>query len=105
MDAPQTKPQYTVVQGQFLGIDLQNAPGNVNPARSPMCVNMIRETVGSNRKRHGYETVAELGGQINGIFQLKTPELNKTIIHAGTKIYEFKEDETTTLLYEAANDH
>lgn len=106
MDAPKTKEQYLVIQDSFLGVDFQNAPANVAYGRSPMCVNMIRETVGNNRKRHGYETLVMLDGKVNGIFQLETPALNKTIVHAGANIYEYDiGEETAKILYTKANDH
>ncbi|MGN1413518.1 MAG: hypothetical protein ACI4WY_04655 [Anaerovoracaceae bacterium] len=106
MEAPKPKTTYALKIKSFLGIDLRNAPSNVDLTRSPMCVNMIRDTVGTNRKRHGYETIAVLDGAINGFHTLKRPSGTKYLIHAGTNLYEYLPDtEDTSLLYAAANDH
>ena len=72
MAAPKPKTVYTIKIKDFAGIDLRDAPSKVDFTRSPMCINMIRETVGNNRKRYGYETVAQLTGRVNGFHRLKT---------------------------------
>lgn len=106
MDAPKPKAQYAVKVGSFLGIDLRNSPANVDMNRSPMCVNMIRDTIGTNRKRHGYETVISLEEQINGFHTLKTPKVKKHLIHAGQKFYEYDpETEAAKEVHQGANDH
>lgn len=106
MEAPKPKTQYAVKVKNFLGIDLQNSPANVDAMRSPMCVNMIRDTIGTNRKRHGYETIVSLEGPVNGFHTLKTPTFKKHLIHAGTKIYEYiAETEDVTQLYDGAANH
>ena len=106
MDAPRPKQMYAVKARSFLGIDLRNSPANVDMNRSPMCVNMIRDTIGTNRKRHGYETVASLDGPVNGFHTLKTPKVEKHLIHAGEKFYEYDPvTEEAKLVYEAANNH
>ena len=105
MNAPKAKTVYAIKIKDFSGIDLRNAPSKVAYNRSPMCVNMIRETVGNNRKRHGYETIVQMDGQVNGFHRLKTATIDKTLIHAGTKIYEYLEDtEDVTTIYSEAND-
>lgn len=106
MAAPKPKTVYTIKIKDFAGIDLRNAPSKVDFTRSPMCINMIRETVGNNRKRYGYETIAQLTGRVNGFHRLKTSTVDKTLIHAGSKIYEYIEDtEDVTIIYESANDN
>ena len=92
MNAPKPKTVYSASMKSFLGIDLRNAPSKVDMQRSPMCVNMIRDTVGTNRKRRGYETAFSLTGQINGFHSLVKPDATKHIIHAGTKLYSFNHD-------------
>lgn len=104
MNAPKAKTVYGIRIKDFAGIDLRNAPSKVDLSRSPMCINMIRETVGNNRKRHGYETIITLDGQVNGFHKLKTAQLDKVLIHAGTKIYEYTEStEDVAVLYQSAN--
>lgn len=106
MKAPAPKPTYVAAIKNFEGIDLRSAPGKCAMSRSPMCVNMIRDTVGNNRKRHGYETVVTLTGAINGFHTLVVNAQQKYLIHAGTIIYEFdKALEAASVLYTEANDH
>lgn len=106
MQAPKSKPRYQIKFESFLGIDLRNAPSKVATVRSPNAINMIRDTVGTNRKRHGYETIVELEGKINGFHTLKTPAMLKHIIHAGTELYAYLEDdEDVELISELAHDH
>ena len=105
MQAPKAKTVYGIGIRNFAGIDMRNAPSKVEMSRSPMCVNMIRETVGNNRKRHGYETVVTLDGRVNGFHTLKNPSMKKTIIHAGEKLYLYSEEtETAQAIYTGVKD-
>jgi len=103
MQAPTPKTMYEIGISNFNGIDLRNAPSKCASTRSPMCVNMMRETAGNNRKRRGYETLYKLDGEINGFHTLKLPAETKTVVHAGTKLY--LHGDTQTLLYSGAKDH
>lgn len=96
---PKEEPVYKIKIENFNGIDLRNAESKVSPNRSPMCPNMIRETKGNNRKRHGYETLKTFDGSINGVHILK----DKILIHAGSKYY--LDGQTPTVLYSTGNDH
>ncbi|MBQ4649880.1 MAG: hypothetical protein IJB73_04185 [Firmicutes bacterium] len=106
MEAPKAKTVYSASMKSFHGIDLRNSPSNVDLSRSPMCVNMIRDTIGTNRKRRGYETIGTLDGRVNGFHTLNTPTGKSHLVHAGTKLYTFtpKNDEFLEV-YAAANDH
>lgn len=76
----------------FRGVDLNNSPTNVDKSRSPAAPNMIRDQVGKVRKRMGYTTEATVpdGKRINGRYQLG----EKTLIHAGDKLYRWDNAET-----------
>lgn len=106
MNAPKPKTVYSATMKSFLGIDLRNAPSKVDMQRSPMCVNMIRDTIGTNRKRRGYETVLTLSGSVNGFHSLVRPDGTKHIIHAGTKLYtlDTRTDEAVEI-YSGAGNH
>lgn len=106
MNAPKPKAVYSASMKSFLGIDLRNAPSKVDMQRSPMCVNMIRDTVGTNRKRRGYETVLTLAGKVNGFHSLVKPDGTRHVIHAGTKLYSFNpETDEYSEIYSSAGDH
>ena len=90
MQAPKPKTVYQEVISDFNGIDLRNAPSKVAPTRSPNCINMIRETKGNNRKRRGYETLYTLDGAINGFHVLRINNEEKTLVHAGSRIYQLQ---------------
>lgn len=106
MQAPKSKPIYQIKLESFLGIDLRNAASKVSNVRSPNAVNMVRDTVGTNRKRHGYETIVSLDGPVNGFHTLIIQGTEKHLIHAGEKIYLYDEEyEDVTSVYQYANDH
>lgn len=102
---PPTKKSITM--GRFLGIDLRNAPSNVEAGRSPYCPNMIRDTVGSAKKRYGYKTLFSIDPPFNGGHTLKdiSAGTEKVLVHGGKKIYSVDmTDFTTTELTADAND-
>lgn len=74
---------YTQAIDYFKGVDLYNAPTNVEPCRSPEAPNMIRDEVGKVRKRMGYHTVDTFPGKINGVYVLN----GKRLVHCGTALY------------------
>lgn len=82
---PDAPTKYSTVVDYFRGVDLNNSPSNVDTSRSPAAPNMIRDQVGKVRKRMGYHTVAAVpnGARINGVHQLG----DKTLVHAGEKLY------------------
>lgn len=73
----------------FRGVDFANNATQVAKNRSPEAVNIISDLAGKPVKRTGYETIARFGAKVNGIYRLKTEEVEKFIIHAGTKLYEW----------------
>ena len=99
--AIKSKEKYPITIENFNGIDLRNTPSKVAFNRSPMCPNMIRETKGNNRKRHGYETLYTLDSPINGFHTLKNAT-EKVLVHAKDKLYVMGE---TTPIYTLANNH
>ncbi|MCL2030514.1 MAG: hypothetical protein FWG93_03120 [Oscillospiraceae bacterium] len=75
---------------RFRGVDLNNAPSNVDPGRSPDAPNMVRGETGKVRKRPGYYTEAvrctEADGspaRINGVHFRN----GIRIVHAGTRLH------------------
>lgn len=73
----------SVVINDFYGCDFSSGATNIDPRRSPNCVNMIRSSPGRVRKRLGFTKTAAYDGRINGRFSLNGTD----IIHAGTKLY------------------
>lgn len=80
---------------EFYGVDLHNAPNNVDIHRSPNAPNMIRDVPGKVRKRMGYYKTGEFDGQINGVFFMDGIK----IVHAGVKLYA-----DNTVVYSDMND-
>lgn len=68
---------------EFYGVDLHNAPNNVDVHRSPYAPNMIRDVPGKVRKRTGYFKTGTFDGQINGVFFMD----GIRIVHAGVRLY------------------
>lgn len=68
---------------EFYGVDLHNAPNNVDIHRSPYAPNMIRDVPGKVRKRTGYYKTGKFSGRINGVFFMDGIK----VVHAGTVLY------------------
>ncbi len=89
------------------GVDLYNSPANVEDYRSPNAPNMIRDVPGKVRKRMGYHLIHKFDARINGVYTLSLEDKTKTLIHSGTKLYEydFKNPDTKpTVIYEGLAD-
>lgn len=70
----------------FKGVDLYNAPANVDDSRSPEAPNMIRDVPGKVRKRMGYKLMRTYPSKINGVYTL-----GKTVlVHSGNILFESK---------------
>ena len=86
---PASPKLYTERLENFKGVDFANNATQVAPYRSPDAQNIISDLAGKPVKRTGYETLATFGSQINGIFRLATSDIEKFVVHAGTKLYEW----------------
>ena len=93
-----------ITMDKFRGVDFANNDTQVAKNRSPEMQNIISDLAGKPVKRTGYETLATFDGQINGIFRLATDDENHIIVHAGTKLYEWHEDNNRIELYDGMND-
>lgn len=92
----------------FRGVDFANNDTQVAKNRSPNAENIMSDLAGKPVKRDGYETVATFGERINGIFRLKTEDVEKFLVHSGTNLYEWSRTdgefaESGTLLYSDMN--
>lgn len=74
---------------KFRGVDFASSPTQMDKSRSPDAQNIISDLAGKPVKRTGYETVADFGGRINGIYRLATDDVEKFLVHAGTNLYEW----------------
>ena len=98
-NAPAPPKRSVLDISELRGVDLFNAPANVDDSRSPDAPNMIRDVPGKVRKRMGYEQTDAYDGRINGVFYLLDEEGTHRIVHAGTKLYDGE-----TVIYEDMND-
>lgn len=92
MASYKTKQRKFLHIGQFIGVDLESSPAAVALSRSPDAPNMIRDVRGKVRKRMGFYKTQDYGERINAIYTLKTPQLDITLVHAGTKLYDMADD-------------
>ena len=100
--SPQVK---SLPMKSFRGVDFANNDTQVHSSRSPDAKNIISDLAGKPVKRSGYETLVTLDAQINGIFRLATEDVERFIVHAGTKLYEWNiADNTSTEIYSDMND-
>ena len=81
---------------KFKGVDFQTNPLEMNFGRTPNSRNMLIDKSGYPVKRTGYKQRLSIAGKkINGIYTLKTDAFSKTLIHAGTGLYEWNKDTDT----------
>ena len=89
------------------GVDLYNSPSNVADYRSPNAPNMIRDVPGKVRKRMGYYLIHKFDERINGVYTLSLENKTITLIHSGTKLYEYdfkNPDAEPKVIYEGLAD-
>lgn len=100
-------PLKTLSISKFRGVDFANNATQVASNRSPNAENIMSDLAGKPVKRTGYQTVGVFGDRINGIFRLKTEQVEKFVVHAGTKLYEWGradgEFEAAEVLYSDMN--
>lgn len=94
---PAQSPEKMIELGSFRGADFSSGTGDVDPSRSPDCLNMTLDGGGRPVKRLGYERVATApgGGRVNGVHTLVRRESLPTgdanveyvLVHAGTSLY------------------
>ena len=90
---PASPKVFTERLENFKGVDFANNATQVQTYRSPDAQNIISDLAGKPVKRTGYSTLATFEGQINGIFRLATENVEKILVHAGTKLYEWNHDD------------
>ena len=82
----------TTIYNRFQGADFSSDPSNVNPKRSPFCINMISDAGGMPEKRCGWRTVYNIGtGNVNGIFSGKFEGVTKFLAHVGSEAWTWAE--------------
>ena len=88
--APESPELHTSRLSNFKGVDFANNATQVSTSRSPDAQNIISDLAGKPVKRTGYQTVANFGSRINGIYRLATEDVEKFLVHAGTNLYEWE---------------
>ena len=78
---------------RFRGVDFSTDPALVDDTRSPWAPNLIADMGGMPEKRPGWRTLRRLEGRINGLFQAEFDGVRHLLVHAGTKLYRWYEDE------------
>lgn len=90
--------EKTIVLEKFMGVDLSSNPVNVSMRRSPEAPNMMPDEDGYPRKRTGYKTVARFDGRINGAYRLEVGTEVYRLIHAGKRLYRYRDDPAEAVL-------
>lgn len=86
--------RYKQAYGDFIGVDLSSDPSAVSRNRLAWSVNMWRDYESANggcvETFPGYRAVAQIGKQINGIYNYRTKNgYDYLIVHAGRDLYAF----------------
>ncbi len=82
------KKRYRAVFKNFKGVDYAHSAGQVDKSRAADGLNMVRDTVGTVRKRMGYKKSREKWlWRLNGVHRLKTNNGDKWLVHSGVRYY------------------
>ena len=96
----------TTIYNRFHGADFSSDPSNVNPKRSPYCINMISDEGGMPEKRIGWRTVFHPAiGRVNGIYTGTFDGETRFLAHIGTEFWSWTEQSSAPVKrYEGAHD-
>lgn len=78
---------YVTTYENLAGVDFSQEATNVDNRHSPYSLNMISDNGKNPIKRNGWETVAQLEGEVYNIWSTKLNGTDYIFVHAGTKIY------------------
>lgn len=78
---------YVTTYENLAGVDFSQEATNVDNRHSPWSLNMISDNGKNPVKRNGWETVAQLEGEVHNIWRTKIDGVEYMFVHAGTKIY------------------
>ena len=81
---------------RFRGVDFSTDPALVDDARSPWAPNMIADMGGMPEKRPGWRTLKTFTGKVNGLYSAEFAGVKHLLVHAGTKLYRWYEDNTAS---------
>ena len=95
----------TTVYATFRGADFSTDPSLVERYRSPLCTNIIADAGGMPEKRRGWRTIHQLNGKIHGLFYGVFSREWKTLVHAGTTLYEWNDGKEPVALLEGLPEH
>lgn len=95
----------TTVYATFRGADFSTDPSLVERYRSPLCTNIIADAGGMPEKRRGWRTIHQLGGKVYGLFYGVFTQQWKTLVHAGTTLYEWSDEKAPVALLEGLPEH
>lgn len=86
----------TKIYDKFKGVDFSTDPALVDDSRSPWAPNMISSYGSMPEKRAGWRTLLTFDSKINGIFSVEFHGVRHLLAHAGTKLYRWYEDGTSS---------
>lgn len=95
----------TTVYATFRGADFSTDPSLVERYRSPLCTNIIADAGGMPEKRRGWRTIHQLDGKVHGLFCGVFAQQWKTMVHAGTTLYEWSDEKAPVALLEGLPEH
>ncbi len=94
--SPAPKPLRTVYDN-FKGVDFSTDDLLVDKNHSPYCLNMISDKGGQPEKRAGWRILKTVESPVNCIQQGFINGENLILIHGGTKLYKYQNNEITQL--------
>lgn len=94
--SPAPKPLRTVYDN-FKGVDFSTDDLLVDKNHSPFCLNMISDKGGQPEKRAGWRILKTVEAPVNAIQQGSIGGKSIILIHGGTKLYKYENNELTEI--------
>lgn len=83
---------------RFRGVDFSTDPALVDDTRSPWAPNVVADMGGMPEKRPGWRTLRRFEGRINALYDATFDGVTHRLVHAGTKLWRWYENDTAPLL-------
>ena len=95
---PESPKKYKTEYSQFKGVDFSSNPTQINEKRGAIgTVNLISDTGGFPEKRKGWRKILDCESPVNGLYRGTVDGEEVFLVHGGTKLYKWTEEEITEL--------
>lgn len=95
---PESPKKYKTEYSNFKGVDFSSNPTQIDDKRGAIgTVNLISDPGGFPEKRKGWRKLLECEGPVNGLYRGTIDNEDHLLVHGGTKLYKWTDNEITQL--------